>query len=464
MENKYQLIVIGGGPAGLAAAIAAKENGLQKVLIIERAPRLGGILHQCVHTGFGLTYYQEELTGPEYARRFVERARELGIEHKTSTMVLSIEAGKTVVAVNDTDGLLRLQTQAVVLAMGCRERPRGALPIAGTRPAGVFTAGAAQKMINLGGLHVGNKIVILGSGDVGMILARRLKLEGKEVLALVERQPFVGGLLRNKAQCLDDFGIPLLLSHTVTEVLGKHRVEGVAVCPVDEALKPVCSGKKIISCDTLITSVGLIPETELARELGLAFDEGTGLLAVNEKCQTSLPWVFACGNLLFVHDLVDDVTVESLAVGEAAARFILRGESGKPLSSGTRQAGQKNESRLEADELVCILCPTGCVIKVCGSVDGYSIENHACEKGEEYARSELESPARHITSTVAVNGDPFTRLPVRTSKPVPKEKIMQAMREIRALQVSAPVAYHQALIRGVAGCDADIIASAEFLG
>jgi len=339
------------------------------------------------------------------------------------------------------------------------------MPIAGTRPAGIITAGAAQKMINIGGLHVGEKAVILGSGDVGLILARRLVLEGKTVVSVVERLSYVGGLLRNKVQCLDDYGIPLLLSHTITEIYGRYRVEGVAVCPVDEYLKPIEEKKKIINCDTLITSVGLVPEAELARDLGLVFHDENGRIAVNDNLQTSLPWVFACGNLLYIHDLVDDVTREALAVGEVAAGFVLIGESNKKRSVAAQMKDQYKKEpgiHLKPEELVCLLCPTGCLLNVSGQKGAYEIKNNGCDKGVEYALSELDGPVRNVTSTITIGGDPFIRLPVRTSQPVPKDKIFQVMQEIRKLDISAPVAYHQVLISNVADCTANIIAASEF--
>jgi NADPH-dependent 2,4-dienoyl-CoA reductase/sulfur reductase-like enzyme/CxxC motif-containing protein len=453
-------LIIGGGPAGLSAAIRAKEEGIKSVAVIERSTHLGGILNQCIHHGFGIHIFKEELTGPEYAHRFVARVNEMGIEYKISAMVLGITQDKTITVASETEGLILLKAEAVVLAMGCRERPRGALDIAGTRPSGVFSAGAVQKMINIGGLHVGEKIVILGSGDVGMIVARRLKLEGKQVLAVVERLPHAGGLLRNKIQCLDDFNIPLLASHTIVEILGKYRVNGVVICPLDKKGSPIRNKSKTIECDTLIISVGLIPETELARDLGLAFNKC--LIAVNEELQTSLPWVFACGNVLFVHDLVDDVTMQSLDAGRFAADYILNKKSDDSVMTQTQQ--KKDTAlcpnlRLKADEMICTLCPAGCVMKLSNTQDGIAVENNACEKGKEFAISELQGPKRHLTSTIALNNNPTNRLPIRTTKPVPKDKIPQIMEKIRSLNIIGPVAYHQVLIPSVAGCESDIIAS-----
>ncbi|MFY9447441.1 MAG: FAD-dependent oxidoreductase [Dethiobacteria bacterium] len=329
VAQKYNLIVVGGGPAGLAAAASARDNGVENILILERGSRLGGILKQCIHHGFGIHYFGQELTGPEYANRFIELVKERGIEYKTGTMVLDITEPKKVIAVNQEDGLLELETEAVIFAMGCRERPRGALSIPGTRPAGIFTAGAAQKMINVNGYHVGNEIIIFGSGDIGLIMARRLTLEGKKVLAVVERMPYSNGLTRNIVQCLDDFNIPLLLSHTITEIRGKDRVSSVVVSAVDEQYNPIAGSEREYKCDTVLLAVGLIPEFELGKRANILLDPRTNGPLVNDAMQTSLEWVFACGNVLHVHDLVDFVTMESQKAGLAAARYILQGYSPK---------------------------------------------------------------------------------------------------------------------------------------
>ena len=326
MKN-VDLVIIGGGPAGLAAAVEARKHGVQDLLVLERDNELGGILNQCIHSGFGLHTFKEELTGPEYAGRFIQMAKELDIPYKLNTMVLDLAADKTVTAMNKQDGLFQLHPKAVVLAMGCRERPRGALNIPGYRPAGIFTAGTAQRLVNMEGYLPGRKVVILGSGDIGLIMARRMTLEGAKVQVVAELMPYSGGLKRNIVQCLDDFGIPLKLGHTVVDIQGKERVEGITLARVENG-KPVPGTEEHYDCDTLLLSCGLLPENELSRAAGVALNPVTNGPAVNESLETSIPGVFAAGNVLHVHDLVDFVSEEAGAAGAHAAAYIQNGEQG----------------------------------------------------------------------------------------------------------------------------------------
>jgi len=333
-EMNEDVVVIGGGAAGLAAAIRAKETGAESVLVLDRDSELGGILPQCVHTGFGLHYFKENLTGPEYIARFVDRARALGVESKLDTMVLRLKPEKEIVAANSLDGLLTIRAKSVVLAMGCRERTRGALSIPGERPAGVFTAGTAQRLMDIEGFMPGKRVVVLGSGDVGLIVARRFAVEGAKVEAVIEILPYPGGLARNIIQCLEDFSIPLLLSHTVTAVHGAERVSGVSVAGVDEKGNLIAGTESMIPCDTLILSVGLIPENELSEEAGIILDPSTGGPVVDQHMETSIRGIFACGNAVHVHDLVDHVTETGIVAGSSAAKFAL-GEL-EPLKNRVR--------------------------------------------------------------------------------------------------------------------------------
>ena len=325
MDNnvKYaDLVVIGGGPAGMAAAVAAYEKGIRNILILERDDALGGILRQCIHNGFGLHRFGEELTGPEYAYRYEKQVKEYGIPFMLNTMVIGVDENKTVTAMNKEFGIFTVEAKAVVLAMGCRERPKGALNIAGARPAGIYTAGTAQKFVNMKGLMPGREVVILGSGDIGLIMARRMTLEGAKVKAVCELMPYSGGLARNIEQCLNDFGIPLRLSHTVVDIHGKDRLEAVTIARVDENRRPIPETRETIPCDTLLLSCGLIPENELTKDAGISLDRVTGGALVDGERETEIPGIFACGNVLHVHDLVDYVSEEAVIAGEAAVRYI----------------------------------------------------------------------------------------------------------------------------------------------
>lgn len=369
----YDIVIIGGGPAGLAAAASAKRNGIDSILILERDNQLGGILNQCIHNGFGLHTFQEELTGPEYAKRYIDQVCDLQIEYKLNTMVLDVSADKVLTAINRTDGLFHIQARAIILAMGCRERPRGALNIPGFRPAGIYSAGTAQRLVNIEGFMPGKEVVILGSGDIGLIMARRMTLEGAKVKVVAELMPFSGGLKRNIVQCLDDFGIPLKLSHTVVAIHGKERVEGITLAKVDSHGKPIPGTEEEYSCDTLLLSCGLIPENEISRSIGLQIEPVTNGPSVNESLETSAEGVFACGNVLHVHDLVDYVSEEAAAAGKNAAKYIQSGcslgKSGNSVSilptGGVRYTVPKELTIDRMDEELTVRFRVGAVYKNC---------------------------------------------------------------------------------------------------
>ena len=318
----YDVIIIGGGPAGLAAAASARRNGIESILILERDRELGGILNQCIHNGFGLHTFKEELTGPEYARRFIDQVEELGIEYKLNTMVMDISADKVITAMNREEGMFELQAKAVILAMGCRERSKGALNIPGYRPAGIYSAGTAQRLVNIEGFMPGREVVILGSGDIGLIMARRMTFEGAKVKVVAELMPYSGGLKRNIVQCLNDYDIPLKLSHTVIDIKGKERVEGITIAEVGPDRRPIPGTEEYYPCDTLLLSCGLIPENDISRGAGIEMSPITSGAVVNESLETNIEGVFACGNVLHVHDLVDFVSEEAAMAGKSAADYV----------------------------------------------------------------------------------------------------------------------------------------------
>ena len=360
MNDRFvDILIIGAGPAGLAAAISAKENGIDSLLVLEREKDAGGILRQCIHNGFGLHRFKEELTGPEYAQRDIDKAAEMGIEIECSTTVLSVSPDHTVTCVSSSRGLQVIHAKAIVLAMGCRERPRGALCTPGTRCAGIYSAGTAQRFVNLEGLMPGKRVVILGSGDIGLIMARRMTLQGAKVLACVEIMPYSSGLNRNIVQCLQDYDIPLYLSHTVTDIRGRERLEGVTVSEVDEKRNPIPGTEIEFDCDTLLLSCGLIPENELSLGAGVEISPATSGAVVNESFETSVPGIFACGNVLHVHDLVDHVSNESFKAGAAAAAYVrneIRGGSVIAVRDGDGVRGTvPQQIRSDADQPVDLM-------------------------------------------------------------------------------------------------------------
>lgn len=370
--KKYDIVIIGGGPAGLAAAVSAKKSGIDSILILERDKELGGILNQCIHNGFGLHTFKEELTGPEYAQRFIDQAKELDIEYRLNTMVMDISHEKVVTAMNREEGLFEIQAKAVILAMGCRERSRGALNIPGYRPAGIYSAGTAQRLVNMEGLMPGREVVILGSGDIGLIMARRMTFEGAKVKVVAELMPYSGGLKRNIVQCLDDYGIPLKLSHTVVDIKGKERLEGVTLAEVDKNGKPIPGTEEEYSCDTLLLSVGLIPENELSRGMGVEMSRVTSGPVVNESLETNIEGVFACGNVLHVHDLVDFVSEEAATAGKNAAAYVKgerSGEGGREIRldpvDGVRYTVPVSINTARMDEELTVRFRVGAVFKNC---------------------------------------------------------------------------------------------------
>ena len=371
MKN-YDIVIIGGGPAGLAAAVSAKKSGINSILILERDKELGGILNQCIHNGFGLHTFKEELTGPEYAQRFINQAKELEIEYRLNTMVMDISHEKVVTAMNREEGLFEIRAKAVILAMGCRERSRGALNIPGYRPAGIYSAGTAQRLVNMEGMMPGREVVILGSGDIGLIMARRMTFEGAKVKVVAELMPYSGGLKRNIVQCLDDYGIPLKLSHTVVDIKGKERLEGVTLAEVDKNGKPIPGTEEEYSCDTLLLSVGLIPENELSRGMGVEMSRVTSGPVVNESLETNIEGVFACGNVLHVHDLVDFVSEEAATAGKNAAAYVKgerSGEGGREIRldpvDGVRYTVPVSINTARMDEELTVRFRVGAVFKNC---------------------------------------------------------------------------------------------------
>ena len=393
----YDIVIIGGGPAGLAAAVSAKESGIDSILILERDKELGGILNQCIHNGFGLHTFKEELTGPEYAQRFITQVEDLKIEYCLHTMVMDISPQKVVTAMNREEGMFEIQAKAVILAMGCRERSRGALNIPGYRPAGIYSAGTAQRLVNMEGLMPGREVVILGSGDIGLIMARRMTFEGAKVKVVAELMPYSGGLKRNIVQCLDDYGIPLKLSHTVVDIKGKKRVEGVTLAEVDEKGRPIPGTEEFYSCDTLLLSVGLIPENELSGDMGVEMSPVTSGPVVNESLETNIEGVFACGNVLHVHDLVDFVSEEAAAAGKNAAAYV-KGtrteEGGREITlaptDGVRYTVPATVNTARMDDILTVRFRVGGVYKNCYVSAYFDDERVIHKKRQIVAPGEME--------------------------------------------------------------------------
>ena len=400
------LVIIGGGPAGMSAAVAAYESGIRDILILERDSRLGGILQQCIHNGFGLHRFGEELTGPEYAWKYEKQLRDLGIPVKLNTMVLSVTPERTITATNEEEGIFTIEAKAIVLAMGCRERPRGALNIAGTRPAGIYSAGTAQKLVNRKGYMPGKSVVILGSGDIGLIMARRMTLEGAKVKAVCELMPYSGGLARNIEQCLNDFDIPLKLSHTVVEIHGRKRLEGVTIARVDENRRPIQETREYLPCDTLLLSVGLIPENELSLQAGVEMDSVTGGALVDQDRQTSAEGIFSCGNVLHVHDLVDFVSEEAAIAGKCAADFIREG------------SGERCGASAQADIPAEISMETGIPITTDGKVR-YTVPQRITKRKDFTLYFRVADRYRNVKINVVSDGKVIHS--VRRPKAVPGE-------------------------------------------
>lgn len=453
---KKQLVVIGGGPAGMAAAISAKEHGISDILILEREDRMGGILNQCIHDGFGLIRFSRSLTGPEYAEIYLNKIKENRIEYKTGVMVTGITKEKQIEAISE-NGAEKYRAQAVVLATGCRERTRGGIGTPGSRPAGIYTAGSAQNFVNLKNLMVGKKIVIIGSGDIGLIMARRLTLEGADIIAVVEINPFPGGLLRNVVQCLEDYGIPLLLNHSVTNIIGKERVEAVEISRLDDNGCVAAGSARKYECDAVIISAGLIPENELAVKASVLLDDSTGGPVVDKNYQTCTEGIFSCGNSLYVHDLADNVSAEGEKTGKAAADYLL----GRLVSGGGKLKIESAErAAMPKNAVICIGCPNSCIIEYETADGEITIKGGArCEKGKRYAEDEIINPLRILTTSIKVLNGELPLVSVRTTGRIPKSRLFEAVSKVKEISVSAPVYSGQIIAENFLETGFDLIAT-----